>query len=135
MTLGKNSRGYHYILANLVSNNKAAPMGNEQDLLFFFLLLLHVMELRCCMHNKWMFLYQACKCFICCIRRACSVCCSYLIHHNLAAGRRCLFSSVNVLSDKLMSCAMNKQHLTFLSIFGEQPSLPPSLGGVGGVFI
>ncbi|KAI3351880.1 hypothetical protein L3Q82_020712, partial [Scortum barcoo] len=27
VTLGKNSRGYHYILANLVSNNQAAPLG------------------------------------------------------------------------------------------------------------
>lgn len=32
VTLGKNSRGYHYILANLVSNNPSGSQKGEQDL-------------------------------------------------------------------------------------------------------
>lgn len=40
VTLGKNSRGYHYILANLVSNNRAAPRGGKGTCF-----LLHVMGL------------------------------------------------------------------------------------------
>lgn len=32
VTLGKNSRGYHYILANLVSNNPSGSQRGEQDL-------------------------------------------------------------------------------------------------------
>lgn len=34
VTLGKNSRGYHYILANLVSSNQAAPRRGAGPVLF-----------------------------------------------------------------------------------------------------
>lgn len=46
-----------------------------------------------------------------------------------------IFTSMNIFifRYKLRSRAINKQHLTFLTIFGGQPSLPFSLGW-GGIY-
>lgn len=111
VTLGKNSRGYHYILANLVSNNRAPPLGVSGTCF-----LLHVMGLSLSHEHKcackigglnvfaWIQKKQTSICFVFrlyCLCRARYVSCSSITIWQ----SDCIFNSVNIFifSNTLMS--------------------------------